>query len=195
MPNSMGHSPTGRNSLRRFDRSARRHDQRGLAFPSPVVALSILAVVMAGVAFFATGGEGQSEREISTVSQPEASSSESPSADAQQQGQKQDKQQKQRKKKQKKAVERSEVVVEVYNNSGITGLAGRTSSEAQGIGWQVVATDNWYGTIPGTTVYHPARLKQAAKVLARDLGIDRVQPAVDPMRMDRLTVILTGDRG
>ena len=31
--------------------------------------------------------------------------------------------------------------------------------------------------------------------MARDLGIGRFQHAVDPMRGDRLTVILTGDLG
>ena len=30
-------------------------------------------------------------------------------------------------------------------------------------------------------------------MLSRDLGIERVLPAVDPMSMDRLTVILTAD--
>lgn len=183
--------------LRRIDRSARHRDQRGLAFPSPVVALSIIAMVMAGVAFFATGGSEDPEEEITAVSQPEASPSESPSAAPETPSSKPEKLKKKppKKKKEPEPVQRSEVVVEVYNNSGISGLAGRTSGEAQSIGWQVVATDNWYGTIPASTVYHPPRLQRAAAVLARDLGIDRVQSAVDPMRMDRLTVILTGDQG
>lgn len=182
--------------LSRIDRSARRRDQRGLAFPSPVVALSIIAMVMAGVAFFATGGSDGPDEEITAVAQPEASPSESPSTAPEPPRGKAEKLKKKppEKEQKKEPVQRSEVVVEVYNNSGISGLAGRTSGEAQSIGWQVVATDNWYGTIPATTVYHPPRLQRAATALARDLGIDRVQPAVDPMRMDRLTVILTGDR-
>jgi hypothetical protein len=61
------------------------------------------------------------------------------------------------------------------------------------VGWNVVGSDNWYGTIPATTVYFPPRLAAEAKQLALDLGISRRQPAVDPMRMDRLTVILTAD--
>jgi hypothetical protein len=92
----------------------------------------------------------------------------------------------------KPPVQRSKVYVEVYNNSGITGLAGQVASRASGIGWSVVGSDNWYGTIPTTTVYYPAQLKDAAKQLALDLGISRTAPAVDPMRMDRLTIILTG---
>ena len=66
---------------------------------------------------------------------------------------------------------------------------------AGGMGWQVVGTDNWYGTIPATTVYYPPKLKAAGKLLALDLGIKRTAPAVDPMRLDRLTLILTGPLG
>jgi hypothetical protein len=90
-------------------------------------------------------------------------------------------------------VRRSTTYVEVYNNSGISGLAGRTATRAAGAGWQVVGSDNWYGTIPSSTVYYPARLLPAARLLARDLGIHRLMPAIAPMRGDRLTVILTAD--
>ena len=89
---------------------------------------------------------------------------------------------------------RGKVYVEVYNNPGITGLAGRIAGTAATAGWQVVGTDNWYGgNIPASTVYFPQRLERAGRLLALDLGIDRVVPAVDPMRLDRLTVILTGE--
>ena len=67
-------------------------------------------------------------------------------------------------------------------------MATRTSQ----LGWQVVGSDNWYGTIPATTVYYPPRLAKAGHQLALDLGIHRVMPSVAPMRLDRLTVILTG---
>jgi hypothetical protein len=35
-------------------------------------------------------------------------------------------------------------------------------------------------------------LKAAAHLLALDLGFHRTMPAVAPMRLDRLTVIMTG---
>ena len=92
-------------------------------------------------------------------------------------------------------LDRSKVLVEVYNNSGEQGLAAEVGDRAGGLGWQVVGTDNWYGTIPASTVYFPARLRVQARQLALDLGIKRVLPAVDPMRGDRLTVILTGPLG
>ncbi len=56
-----------------------------------------------------------------------------------------------------------------------------------------MGSDNWYGTIAASTVYFPPDLKAPAKALAKDLGIARLQPAIDPMRYDRLTVILTSD--
>jgi hypothetical protein len=83
--------------------------------------------------------------------------------------------------------------VEVFNNSGISGLAGSTAARAQGAGWQVVGSDNWYGTIDASTVYYPPGMLAAAKLLGKDLGIARVKPAIPPMRGDRLTVILTAD--
>jgi hypothetical protein len=100
-----------------------------------------------------------------------------------------------RKRVKKPVVRRGETYVEVFNNSGISGLAGSTASRAQGAGWQVVGSDNWYGTIPASTVYYPARLHAQAKLLAKDLGISRVKPTIAPMRGDRLTVILTTDYG
>jgi hypothetical protein len=158
-------------------------NQRGAVFPSPVVILSILAVAMAAVAFVATRGGEPTEREVAPVvkehqepSQPsDGAPTYTPSA----------------KPKPKPAVQRGKVYVEVYNNSGITGLAGQVADRATDMGWQVVGSDNWYGTIPATTVYYPERLKRAAKTLALDLGIQRTALAIDPMRRDRLTLILT----
>jgi hypothetical protein len=98
-----------------------------------------------------------------------------------------------KKKAKKPVVRRGDTYVEVYNNSGISGLAGSTASRAQGAGWQVVGSDNWYGTIPASTVYYPPRLQDQAKMLGKDLGISRVKPSIAPMRGDRLTVILTSD--
>ncbi|MDF1604894.1 LytR C-terminal domain-containing protein [Nocardioides sp. YIM 152315] len=156
-------------------------NQRGAVFPSPVVILSVLAVAMAGIAYVATRGGEPTEREVTPVVQEEKpkespSPSYQPTKDA---------------KPKKPPVRRGKVYVEVYNNSGITGLAGRVADRATGIGWAVVGSDNWYGTIPSTTVYYPQKLKRAARTLALDLGVQRTAPAVDPMRQDRLTLILT----
>ena len=168
----------------------RFRDERGVVFPSPVAMLSVLAVGMAGVAYFATQSEEPTKPEVTTVAQPEP---EQQPSDVAPPRQKIPRGKAPTIKKAKPVVERSKVYVEVYNNSGITGLAGSTAEQASGAGWQVVATDNWYGTIPESTVYYPERLKAAAKMLALDLGIQRTMPAIDPMDLDRLTVILTAD--
>jgi hypothetical protein len=164
--------------------SVRTRDQRGVVFPSPVVILSVVAVAMAGIAFVATRDSGGAdERQISSVAQPSPTASETTAPPAPEPTPT---------KKPKPQVQRGKIYVEVYNNSNVTGLAGRVATQATQIGWQVVGSDNWYGTIPASTVYYPKRLERSAKQLALDLGIQRTAPAVDPMRLDRLTVILTG---
>ena len=151
-----------------------------MVFPSAVVILSVIAVAMAGIAFVATRDGAPEEKQISTISQPEATASPTaaPSTEPA--------------KPKKPEVDRSKVYVVVFNNSNVAGLAGKVAARASQIGWQVVGSDNWYGTIPASTVYYPKRLEKAGKLLALDLGIQRTAPAVDPMRLDRLTVILTG---
>lgn len=161
----------------------RTRDQRGVVLPSPLVMLSVIAVAMAAIAFVATRGGAPTEREIT----PAARDAATPSATATVEPKPE------KTEEPEPAVERGEVIVEVYNNSAVSGLASRVATRATGAGWQVVGTDNWYGTIPSTTVYFPPRLEQAAKMLALDLGVDRTATAVAPMRMDRLTLILTGE--
>jgi hypothetical protein len=159
---------------------ARSRNERGVVFPSPVVILSIVAVAMAGVAFVLTRDSAPDEKEITTISQPQETPSSTPTAQPSKQA-----------KPKPPKIDRSKVYVVVFNNSNVQGLAGQVAAKAGQIGWQVVGADNWYGTIPATTVYYPPRLERAGKQLALDLGIQRTAPAVDPMRLDRLTVILT----
>jgi len=160
---------------------SRRRDQRGAILPSPVVMLSIIAVAMAAIAFVATRGGEPTEREVTPVAkEPSSSPTATPTPSKVP-------------KPSKPAIKRGEIYVEVYNNSNVSGLAGRVAGRATGAGWQVVGSDNWVGTIPANTVYHPKRLKEEAELLALDLGIKRTYLAVAPMKLDRLTVILTGE--
>ncbi|GAA1920275.1 hypothetical protein GCM10009737_22260 [Nocardioides lentus] len=168
-------------------RVVRTRDERGVAFPSPLVMLSIVAVAMAGLAFAVTSGDVESDvaRPVTVEATPSATPS--PSAT------RAPRPSEPRTSRTPAPVERSEVLVEVYNNSGIAGLAGTTADTAATAGWQVVGSDNWVGTIPSSTVYFPPRLERQADTLAKDLGVTRLMPAVAPMRFDRLTVILTAD--
>ena len=168
------------------ERARIRRGQRGVAFPSPVAILSVIAVAMAGIAYVATQGEQPTERKVTTVARPADDETTSDPADEQRLP-------KGKRQPIEPEVVRGEVYVEVYNNSGITGLAGGIAERAQTIGWRVVGADNWYGTVPGSTVYFPQRLKAAGQQLALDLGIDRVMPAIPSMNQDRLTVVLTAD--
>lgn len=167
----------------------RARDERGVALPSAVVLLSIIAVAMAGLTFLATDGDGPDAR-AQTVSQPAGSPTAAPSATPTPSlGDEARKPEPRRKRK----LVRSEIFVEVYNNTGIKDLAASAALDAAGVGWNIVGTDNWLGTIPATAVYHPPRLERAAKALARDLGIPKTVVAIEPMKLDRLTVILTLD--
>ena len=163
-------------------RSAR--NQRGVAFPSPVVILSV-------------DRRGDGRRSPSSppaaASPPSARSprvrlAEQPTAtpsadDADDRSPS----------RAEPPVDRSKVYVEVYNNSGITGLAGRVAATRHAARLagrrrrQLVRHHPRHR--PSTT---PRRLKPRPKLLALDLGIRRQRRAVDPMRLDRLTVILTG---
>ena len=163
--------------------------ERGVVFPSPVVILSIVAVAMAGIAYVATRSPAPTEREVRITSTGSSTSATpTPTATASMPTPTPTKTQPAR-----PALDKGKVYVEVYNNSNVSGLAGRVAATATKAGWKVVGADNWYGTIPASTVYYPAQLKRAARALALDLGIHRLMPAVDPMHLDRLTVILTAD--
>lgn len=159
-----------------------------MAFPSPLVILSVVAVAMAALAFVATSHRGADDR-LQPVSEPSVSSTPTATAPV-----RPTPKPAVHVKRKRPAVKRSQVYVEVFNNSGVTGLAGRTATQITDAGWNVVGTDNWYGTIPASTVYYPPRLHAAAQALGRDLGVRRILPAVEPMRFDRLTLILTADR-
>jgi len=145
----------------------------------------VIAVAMASITFVATRDQAPTERRVDTATI--ASAGQTPSAEPTPTATPT------REPKPKPQVKRGEVYVEVYNNSGIRGLAAATAAKATGVGWAVVGEDNWQGLIPTTTVYFPPRLKAAGKQLALDLGIKRTAPAVGVMKRDRLTVILTTD--
>jgi hypothetical protein len=163
-----------------------RRDERGMVVSSPLALLSVAAVALAGVAFVATNHrDDQPARASATVT---ATALPTKTVTVRKPAHKP-----QKKAPKKPVVHRGNTYVEVFNNSGIRGLAGSTAARASGAGWQVVGSDNWYGTIPASTVYYPPRLQAAAKLLGKDLGIARIKPAIAPMRGDRLTVILTAD--
>lgn len=85
-----------------------------------------------------------------------------------------------------------EAPVAVLNNTGIKNLAQSFSADVATAGWTVSGLGNWRGQIVSNTVYFPDGLQDQAELLAGDVGITRVMPSIVPMRMDRLTIILSG---
>jgi LytR cell envelope-related transcriptional attenuator len=153
-----------------------------------MLALCISAVAVAALVFVANDPDKAPTDHAATpaVSKPSAS----PSATV---IEKAEPAAKPKKKPKPKPVKRGEVYVVVFNNTRVPGLAGGVAGKAKSAGWNVVGSDNWYGTVDGTSVYFPPRLKAAAKELGNDLGINRLRPAEEPMQFDRVTVILTDD--
>jgi len=169
---------------------ARRYDERGIAPASAAALVSAAAVLVAGGAFLVTGGVAPAGPAAAAPATTRArhvtvqpTPSPAPATVAPKPVLK--------KKHRTPNVRRGQTYVEVYNNSNVTGLAGSTAKQIADAGWQVVGSDNWYGTIPASTVYYPPRLRAEAKLLAKDIGIHRLHPAIAPMKFDRLTVILT----
>jgi hypothetical protein len=158
-------------------------DEHGFVLPTRLLALCISAVAMAGLVLIANDPDQAPEDEATPAvtqptTEPSPTATPTPTAPA---------------KPKPKPIKRGKIYVEVFNNTSIKGLAGGVAAKAQAGGWNVVGSDNWYGTVDGTTVYYPPRLHAAGKALGKDLGIRRVKPAEEPMSFDRLTVILTED--
>jgi hypothetical protein len=171
---------------RRRPGSRRPRDEQGVVLPTRLLALCISAVAMAALVLIANDPD-QAPGDEATAAR--TSPSENPSATPSP-----TKTTASAKPKPKpQPIKRGKVYVEVFNNTRIKGLAGGVAEKAKNAGWNVVGSDNWYGTVDGTTVYYPPRLKRAGEALGRDLGIKKLKPAEDPMSFDRLTVILTED--
>jgi hypothetical protein len=85
-----------------------------------------------------------------------------------------------------------DVPVSVLNNTGVRGAAATFSAKVTRAGWPLGGVGNWTGAIMGNTVYYPPAYEAKARLLARDVGIDRVLPRLANMRSDRLTIILAG---
>lgn len=174
-----------------------RRDQRGAVLPSPVVLFSIVVLAVAAIAFVTTRDSGSDEREITQTSQestPSGTASEEES-DAPSDGASEPSDEPTR--KPKPPIQKDQVGVTVFNNTATAGLAGEVLAQVDQIGWNGLVADNWYGSVPATTVYYPEGMKREGRQLALDLGIQRVLPADadSDMSTENLTVILTGALG
>ena len=82
------------------------------------------------------------------------------------------------------------MAVSVLNATRTPGLAAQVSGQVSAAGWTVAATGNWAGGATQTAVHYPPGREAEAQLLADDLGIAAVAPAVQGMNTERLTVLL-----
>lgn len=171
---------------------ARRHrTQAGAVLPASALVLCICAVAIAAAAYLLIAPNGSQKAQPTSAKVPATAKkvTHPPSPTATVRPKPLHK--KHHKHKAPATVDKGAVNVEVFNNSNVQGLAAQTSALAEQHGWRVVGSGNWFGTIVAPTVYYPPQFASAAKLLASDLHIERLRPAVPPMQFDRLTVILT----
>ena len=162
-------------------------DEAGVVLPTRLLVLCISAVAVAGLVFVANDPDQSGTQQATPVdTRPSATATPTPTAAASSSVGSRLKA-----KPKPKPVSRADTYVVVFNNTRTRGLAGSVAGKAKAAGWNVVGSDNWYGTVDGSAVYYPPRLKKAAQELAFDLGLKRLKPAQEPMQFDRLTVILT----
>lgn len=167
-----------------------RASEQGAVAPASLLAAAVVAVAIGTAGYAMTSGPGESVQTAPTAStstptqhpvQTKLATKKAPTPKPTP--------------TQPPVIDRGTYNVAIYNNSNVQGLAARTSAKTQTFGWKVVTTSQWYGTVAASTVFYPPRMKAAAQQLATDLGITSVKPAVSPMQMDQLTVILTATYG
>lgn len=90
------------------------------------------------------------------------------------------------------AVDRSSIQVSVLNASRTQGLARTVGQRVTAEGWTVGAVGNWRGYAAANTVHYPQGREAEARQLADDLGIQAVDPIVNGMSGQRLTIVLVG---
>ena len=83
----------------------------------------------------------------------------------------------------------------VLNSTSTGGLAGRARDTLEAAGWTNVATGNFSGTLPASTVFYAEdddELEASARAVAEELGITNVE--LDAARAtDPITVVLEAD--
>ncbi len=170
-------------------RRSRRNDD-GFVLPTRLMVFSVSFVALAGLVFVATQGDEGPDQVT-----PSSAASSSPTGYAGPQNLRTETPEPTPTPTPKPVPEivRDDYSLVVFNNTNIRGLAGKTATRAEKAGWTVIGTDNWVGSVDASTVYYGPKLKAAAALLAKDLGIKRIKPFISPMRPDRLTVILTTD--
>lgn len=158
---------------------------RGVALPSPVAAISIVAIVVAAIAFAVTGFNGNKTKVIpnaaptSTISSttssthPSSTSSMTPSPTPT-----------------VAPIDKASIHVSVWNASTTPGLAKDVLVKVVAAGWTNSAAGNTKIHYNANTIYYPAKYAAAAKQLGLDLGITNLSQGDGGTPQDRISVVL-----
>lgn len=85
--------------------------------------------------------------------------------------------------------------VVVLDQSAGPALADGMARRLEAAGWEVTGRAVFHGVVPATTVYHPLGQEARARALSAAVpGLGRIRPAFAGIPLDRLTVIVVGDR-
>jgi hypothetical protein len=158
---------------------------RGVALPSPVAAISIVAIVVAAIAFAVTGFNGNNTTVIpnaaptSTISShtssahPSSTSSMTPSPT-----------------QTVAPIDKASIHVSVWNASTTPGLAKDVLVKVVAAGWTNSAAGNTKIHYSANTIYYPAKYAAAAKQLGLDLGITNLSQGDGGTPQNRISVVL-----
>ena len=151
---------------------------RGVALPSPVAALSVVAIVAAAIAFAVTGFKGNGNQVVPNAAPTTASVSATvtptPTATA----------------TQAPAVDKATVPVSVLNAGTVTGLAAKVADKAKAAHWALATSGPAHGSYTVNQILYPAKYAAAARQLGLDLGITQVSQSSLPTISDRVVVIV-----
>jgi len=159
-----------------------RASEQGAIAPASLLAAAIVAIAIGAAGYAMTAGpsnevEQQPAAQRVTPTPSPAKASSTPPAPE---------------KTAPPVIDRTSFRVAVFNNSTVPGLAARTADKVSTAGWNVVTTAQWTAsTLNTSTIYYPASMKAAAKLLGDDMGITTLKPTVAPAQPDQLTIILT----
>jgi hypothetical protein len=159
---------------------------RGVALPSPVAAISIVAIVVAAIAFAVTGFNGNKSKVIpnaaptSTVSTTSSSTATStvtgtPTSTPTQTV---------------APIDKASIHISVWNASTTPGLAKDVLVKVKAAGWTNSAAGNTKIHYSANTIYYPAKYAAAAKQLGLDLGITNLSQGDGGTPQDRISVVL-----
>ena len=157
---------------------------RGVALPSPVAAISIVAIGVAAIAFAVTGFGSSKTKEIpnatpsvSVTSTPSVTATPTASASTTAPA---------------APIDKKSIHISVWNASNVTGLAKTVLAKVIAAGWTDAAAGATHVHYAATTIYYPAKYEAAAKQLALDLGITNLSKGDAATPQDRISVVLVG---